>query len=120
MNTTSTQDFKIPGFKVVPKQRLHDSFDPSQSACYVLLGRHGPREAPRERVLLVEYLDHFVDGCERRINDLWDKHRVPITHVAVKIVGRFRRKPRKLAATYERAVEVQHLRDQLHPRFRRV
>lgn len=104
----------------MPTQHLHDSFDPSQSAYYVLLGRRGPRAAARERVLLVEYLDHFVDGCERQINDLWEKHRVLITHVAVKIGGRFRRTRRKLAATYERALEVQHLRDQLHPRFRRV
>lgn len=104
---------------VVPKRHLGDVFRPSQSACYVLLGRRGAPDAPRERVLFVHYLDHFLDSCQRQIEELWAKHRVPITHVAVKIGKRLR--PRHdFAAVYERAVTVQHLREKLHPRFRRL
>lgn len=117
---TPLQDFKIPGFKVVPKHHLRDSFAPSQSAYYVLLGRRGSSAAPRERVLFVHYVDHFVDECQRHIDELWARHRVLITHVAVKLATRLRPTRHHFARTYRRAVEVQHLREQLQPRFRRL
>lgn len=120
MNTTMLQPSKLPGFKVVPKRHLEESFSPSQSAYYVLLGRHGDPEAPRESVLFVHYLDHFLDGCLQQIEDLWRKHRVLITHVAVKL-GKNLASPRHdLAEVYERAVTVQQLRQKLQPRFRRL
>jgi hypothetical protein len=118
MNTPTLQPVRLPGFKVVPKRRLNERFSPSQNAFYVLLGRRGPTSAPRESVLLVHYLDHFLSRCEEQITKLWEKHGVVITHVAVK--------PGKspahgdLAQLYDRAVTVQHLREKLHPRFRRV
>ncbi len=111
---------KLPGFKVVPKRQLQRVFSPSQSAYYVLLGRRGASVAPRERVLFVHYLDHFVDGCQRQIDELWQKHRVLITHVAVKLTKGLRDTRHDFSGVYERAVNVQHLRNKLQPRFRRL
>src|SRR3954464_10707315 len=90
MNTTPVQPAKLPGFKVVPKRHLGECFSPSQSAYYVLLGRRGAPERPRERVLFVHYLDGFLDSCQQQIDELWEKHRVLITHVAVKLSKEFR------------------------------
>lgn len=104
----------------MPKHHLHDSFRPSQSAYYVLLGRRDTSDASHERVVFVHYLDRFLDSCERQIEDLWQRHRVLITHVAVKLGRSLRRSPSALAQTYARALEVQQLRQQLHPRFRRL
>jgi hypothetical protein len=118
MNMAPVQ-FRLPGFKVVPKQHLHESFRPDQCACYVLLGVHGTPQESRERVLLVHYVDHFLDACERQIDDLWQKHRVLITHVAVKL-GQLSRPHGDLTQAYERAVTLQQLRQKLHPRFRRL
>jgi hypothetical protein len=120
MNTTPLQPIKLPGFKVVPKRHLVQCFSPSQSAYYVLLGRRGAPEAPRERVLFVHYLDHFLNACQRQIEALWEKHRVVITHVAVKISKGLRPAHGDLAELYERAVTVQQLRQKLQPRFRRL
>ncbi|MDO8544662.1 MAG: hypothetical protein Q7S40_29825 [Opitutaceae bacterium] len=104
---------------MVPRRQLEEIFNPDQSAIYVLLGRRGHPEAPRESILFVHYLDHFLDGCERQIEELWEKHRVLITHVAVKL-GRRLRPRHELAEVYERAVTIQQLRQKLRPRFRRV
>ena len=120
MNTTSLQPSKLPGFKVVPKRHLPEFFSPTQSAYYVLLGRRGAPDAPRERVLFVHYLDHFLDSCQQQIDDLWEKHRVLITHVAVKVGKQFRSTRHDFAETYERAITVQQLRQKLQPRFRRL
>lgn len=120
MNTTPLQPVKLPGFKVVPKRHLGERFSASQNAYYILLGRRGAPESPRERVLFVHYLDHFLDACQRQIEDLWEKHRVLITHVAVKIAEDLRPAHGDLAELYERAVTVQQLRQKLHPRFRRL
>jgi hypothetical protein len=120
MNSTLLPPARLPGFKVVPKRHLGERFRPSQSAFYVLLGRRGAPTAPRERVLFVHYLNHFLGACQRQIDALWEKHRVLITHVAVKVARRVRRTPGEFAELYQRAVEVQHLREKLHPRFRRL
>jgi hypothetical protein len=120
MNTAPLQPVRLPGFKVVPKRNLREFFSPSQNAYYILLGRRGPSNAPRERVLFVHYLDHFLDTCQRQIEDLWDKHRVVITHVAVNAGRHLRPAHHDLAELYHRAVTVQQLRDKLHPRFRRL
>lgn len=117
MNTTLLPPARLPGFKVVPKRHLAEFFSPSQNAYYVLLGRRGSPEAPRERVLFVHYLDHFLEACQRQIDELWQKHRVVITHVAVKL-GRAAHGD--FATLYSRAVQVQHLRQKLQPRFRRL
>lgn len=110
----------MPGFKIVPKRRLGDLFHESQSAFYVLLGRRGARTAPRERVVFVDYLDDFLDACQQQIDELWDKHRVMITHVAVKLGRPFRSTPRDLTQAYRRALAIQALRHKLNPRFRRL
>lgn len=119
MNAT-LQPFKLPGFKIVPKRLLGESFSPSQSAYYVLLGRRGAPDSPRERVLFVHYLDNFLDACERHIDELWHKHRVLITHVAVKFGKKVPPAHGDLAELYERAVTVRQLREKLQPRFRRL
>ncbi len=120
MNSPTLHPTKLTGFKVVPKRHLDRVFSPSQSAYYVLLGRRGAAVAPRERVLFVQYLDHFVDGCQRQIEDLWRKHRVLITHVAVKVGDEITATRHDLARVYQRAVTVQQLRNKLQPRFRRL
>ena len=120
MNSSALPPARLPGFKIVPKRHLGESFSPSQNAYYVLLGRRGAPDAPRERVLFVHYLDHFLDACQRQIQQLWEKHRVVITHVAVKIGRNLRPAHGDLAKLYERAVTVQHLREKLQPRFRRL
>lgn len=120
MNHDLLQPMSLPGFKVVPKRHLGEVFRPSQSAYYILLGRRGAPDAPRDRVLLVQYLDHFLDGCQQQIEELWEKHRVLITHVAVKIGRRLRPAQHDFAELYERAITVQQLRQKLHPRFRRL
>jgi hypothetical protein len=120
MNTTPLQPTKIPGFKVVPKRHLGACFSASQNAYYILLRRRGAPDAPRERVLFVHYLDHFLDACQRQIEDLWEKHRVLITHVAVKIGKDLPPAHGDLAELYDRAVAVHQLREKLHPRFRRL
>lgn len=120
MNSTALHDVKIPGFKVVPRRNLSACFSPSQSAYYVLLRRRSTPHARHERVLFVHYLDHFVDGCEQQIEALWEKRRVLITHVAVKLKRRLRRSSRDFTETYRRALMVQQLRQQLHPLFRRI
>jgi hypothetical protein len=119
VNTTPVQPEKLPGFKVVPRRSLDEVFNPSQSAYYILIGRGGTSEDPRERVLFVQYLDRFLDSCHQQIEELWRKHRVLITHVAVK-VGRRLRPERELAKVYDRAVTVHQLREKLQPRFRRL
>jgi hypothetical protein len=120
MNTPALPPTRLPGFKVVPKRDLGECFSPSQNAYYVLLGRRGAPDAPRERVLFVHYLDHFLEACQQQIDELWEKHRVLITHVAVKIGKGLRPAHGDLAEMYERAVTVQHLRQKLQPRFRRL
>ena len=120
MKTPVPPPVRLPGFKVVPKRELEARFSPSQCAYYILLGRRGAPDAPRERVLFVQYLDHFLDACQRQIDRLWTKHRVPITHVAVKLGRGVQVKHRDLAETYQRAVSVQQLREKLHPRVRRL
>jgi hypothetical protein len=117
MNTAPVQSTHIPGFKVVSKHQLDDVFDGSQSAFYVLLGRHGPPDEPRESVLFVDYVDHFLDRCQQRIDALWDKHRVLITHVAVKPLNAAHH---DLTKAYERALALQELRRRLNPVFRRL
>ena len=120
MNTTTPlQPTRLRGFRVVPKRHLGEFFSPSQSACYVLLGRRGDPAAPRERVMFVHYLDGFLDACQRQIEELWEKHRVLITHVAVKL-GKRLPPQHDFHRVYERALAVQHLREKLHPRFRRL
>lgn len=119
MNATQLQPSKLQGFKVVPKRHLEEIYSPDQSAYYVLLGRRGAPDSPRESVLLVQYLDRFLDGCQRQIDELWRKHRVLITHVAVKVGKHLAYPHHDLAAVYERAVTVQQLRQKLRPRFRR-
>jgi hypothetical protein len=120
MNTPSLHPVSLPGFKVVPKRLLRRCFSSSQSAYYVLLGRRGAPDHPRERVLFVHYLDRFLDQCQQQIEELWSKHRVMITHVAVKLGRDSAPAHRDLAKTYERAVSVQQLRQRLQPRFRRL
>lgn len=120
MNTTPLQPTHLPGFKVVPKRNLDECFSPSQSAYYVLLGRRGPSDSMRERVLFVQYLDNFLDACQQQIDELWEKHRVLITHVAVKLCNGLRPAHGDFAELYDRAVTVQQLRHKLHPRFRRL
>jgi hypothetical protein len=120
MNTTPLQSTKIRGFKVIPKRQLTDLFHESQSAFYVLLGRRGAPEAPRERVVFVDYLDDFLESCQQQIDELWEKHRVMITHVAVKVSRSFRTPSHTLDHAYERALAVQELRHKLNPRFRRL
>jgi hypothetical protein len=120
MNTSPLQPLRLPGFKVVPKRHLGAFFSSSQSAYYILLGRRGAPECPRERVLFVHYLDSFLDACQAQIEELWRKHRVLITHVAVKLGDEQRSAHGDLAQTYQRAVSVQQLRQKLHPRFRRL
>lgn len=120
MNATPLQPADIPGFKVVPKRHLEDVYSPTQSAYYVLLGRRGAPTSPRESVLFVHYLDNFLEGCQRQIAELWQKHRVPITHVAVKLGKHLPAPRRDFNQAYERALTVQHLREKLHPRFRRL
>ena len=120
MNTMPLPPPKLPGFKVVPKRLLGKCFSSSQSAYYVLLGRRGAPECPRERVLFVHYLDGFLNECQQQIEDLWAKHRVMITHVAVKLGRESTPAHGDLARTYERAVSVQQLRQRLQPRFRRL
>ena len=120
MNATPLHSSQIPGFKVVPKRQLSDEFRGPQSGFYILLGRRGAPEAPRERVLFVDYLDDFVTACQQQIEELWAKHRVMITHVAVKVGRPFRASPRDLTQAYERALAVQELRHRLNPRFRRL
>jgi hypothetical protein len=120
MNTPiPLQPYRVRGFRVVPKRHLGHCFSPSQSACYVLLGRHGDPAAPRESVVFVQYVDDFLEACQHQIEELWEKHRVLITHVAVKLGKRLGRQ-HGLNAAYRRAVAVQHLREKLHPRFRRL
>lgn len=119
MNTTPVQPEKLQGFRIVPRRSLDECFNPTQSAYYILLGRGGTPDEPRERVLFVQYLDRFLDSCQQQIEELWQKHRVLITHVAVK-VGRRLRRQRELAEAYERAVTVHQLREKLQPRFRRL
>ncbi len=118
MNTTPLQPLKLPGFKVVPKRHLEECFSASQNAFYILLGRRGAPDAPRERVLFVHYLDHFLAACQRQIEELWEKRGVLITHVAVKIG--LPPAHGDLAELYDRAVTVQQLREKLPPRFRRL
>lgn len=120
MNTAPVHPSQLQGFKIVPTRHLEELFSPRQSAYYVLLGHRGAPDAPRESVLFVHYLDHFLDHCQRQIDELWRKHRVLITHVAVKVGGGFRSSKRHFADAYERAVTVQQLRRKLQPRFRRL
>src|SRR4051812_40615538 len=120
MNTTPLHSARLPGFKVVPRRDLGERFSPSQNAYYILLGRRGAPGSPRERVLFVHYLDHFLEACQQQIDKLWEKHRVLITHVAVKIGRGLRPAHGDLAKLYERAVTVHQLRERLHPRFRRL
>ena len=120
MNTTPLQPHKLPGFKVVPKRLLGKCFSSSQSAYYVLLGRRGAPASPRERVLFVHYLDRFLNECQRQIEDLWSKHRVMITHVAVKLGHEGVPGHGDLARSYQRALNMQQLRQKLQPRFRRL
>lgn len=120
MNSSPTPAAKIRGFKVVPKRQLGDVFRPSQGAFYVLLGRHGDPAQPRERVLFVDYVDDALGACQQRIDALWAKHRILITHVAVKLSRRIRATPVNLTEAYQRALAVQELRHKLNPRFRRL
>ncbi|PTX91173.1 hypothetical protein [Opitutus sp. ER46] len=120
MNTTALVSTRIPGFRVVPKRKLGDVFRPSQSGFYVLLGRRGGATAPRERVLFVDYVDDFLDACRLQIDELWTKHRVMITHVAVKLGRPFQTVHPSLTDAYRRAIAVQELRHKLNPRFRRL
>lgn len=120
MNTSPLQSTRIRGFRVVPKQHLSDLFRTPRSAFYVLLGRRGAPESPRERVLFVDYVDDFVAACQQQIDELWAKHGVIITHVAVKLGRRVGSAHRDFTAAYERAVAIQELRHKLNPRFRRL
>lgn len=120
MNSTPLHTTRIPGFTVVPKRQLGHLFHEPQSAFYVLIGRRGDPEAPRQRVLFVNYVDDFVTACQQQIEDLWAKHRVMITHVAVKLGRPFRTEHPNLTEAYQRALAVQELRHKLNARFRRV
>lgn len=120
MNTTPLQPSQLPGFKVVPKRHLQEFYSPNQSAYYILLGRRGAPHSPRERVLFVHYLDHFLNGCQEQIEELWRKHRVLITHVAVKVGKGLHSSRHNFSDAYQRAVTVQQLRQKLQPRFRRL
>lgn len=120
MNAASPHPPSLSGFTVVPKAKLAQVYSPSQSAYYVLLGRRGAAAAPRERVLFVHCLDHFLDGCQQQIEKLWRKHRIVITHVAVKVSRHVRATRHGLGEVYDRAVSVQRLRNRLQPRFRRL
>jgi hypothetical protein len=120
MNTHPLQEFKVPGFKIVPKRSLRKNFSSSQSAYYVLLRRRDSPNTPHERVMLVHYLDHFLEGCQRQIDELWEKHRVLITHVAVKVGRQWKKSHGDFTRAYRRALEIQHLRQELQPRFRRL
>lgn len=119
MNTTSLHEFRLPGFTLVPKEQLKESFSPDQSAYYVLLRQHRSPDEPHECVVYANYLDHFVDDCQQQIEELWQKHRVWITHVAVKLGAPLRRS-HDFAQAYARALTVQRLRQKLQPRFRRL
>ena len=120
MNSAPLRSTKIPGFKVVPKHRLSDIFPASRGAFYVLLGRRGRPDHPRESVLFVDYVDDLLSACQQRIDEFWEKHRVFITHVAVKLGGSFGAHDHNLTHAYERALAVQELRHKLNPRFRRL
>lgn len=120
MNSTPLRSTRIPGFTVVPKRRLGDVVHGSQSAFFVLLGRRGRPDQPRESVLFVDYVDDLLSACEQRIEEFWAKHRVMITHVAVKLGRPFRLDDHNLTHAYERAIAVQDLRHKLNPRFRRL
>ncbi len=120
MNTSPLHSTNIPGFRVIPKRQLGDFFHESQGAFYVLLGRHGTPEDPRESVVFVDYLDDFLHACQNQIEEFWNKHRVMITHVAVKLREPFAAEHPDLTRAYERALAVQELRHRLHPRFRRL
>lgn len=120
MSTTPLQSTEIPGFTVVPKRQLGEYFHGSQSAFYVLLGRHGDPHAPRESVVFVDYLDDFLAACQQQIEDFWAKHRIMVTHVAVKLEEPHSAAEPNLTQAYERALAVQELRHRLQPRFRRV
>lgn len=120
MNPTAIQGAGIDGFKVVSRRNLSACFSPSQSAYYVLLRCRKTPNARHERVLFVHYLDHFLEGCEQQIEALWEKRRVLITHVAVKLKRRLRRSSRDFTDTYQRALTVQQLRHKLRPLFRRI
>jgi hypothetical protein len=118
MNSAPLLSARIPGFKVVSKHQLDEICHGTTSAFYVLLGRHGPPEDPRESILFVEYVDDLLAACQQRIDEFWDKHRVMITHVAVKPSSPFEGE-RNLTHAYERALALQELRHKLNPRFRR-
>jgi hypothetical protein len=120
MNETTLQPSPLRGFKVVPKRHLGEVFSPAQSAYYILLGRRGAPNSPRERVLFVHCVDRFVENCQQQIDELWQKHRVLITHVAVKVGKSLGSSRHNFAEVYERAVTVQQLRRKLQPRFRRL
>lgn len=120
MNASPLHSTRIPGFTVVPKRQLGDVFHESQSALYILLGRHGSPEEERECVVFVDYLDDFLDACQQQIEDFWSKHRVMITHVAVKLGRPFHDEEPPLTRAYERALAIQDLRHKLQPRFRRL
>lgn len=120
MNAPLLQPSQLPGFKVVPRRHLGEFFSPTQSAYYILLGRRGSPDHPRERVLFVHYLDHFLEGCQQQIEELWHKHRILITHVAVKVGKQLQASGHHFDQVYERAVTVQQLRQKLQPRFRRL
>ncbi len=119
MNSAPLHSTRIPGFKVVSKHQLGDFFQGSQSAFYVLIGRRGDPENPRESVLFVDYVDDLVSACQQRIDDFWSKHRVLITHVAVKLRRPFGGDHHNLTRAYERALAIQELRHKLNPRYRR-
>jgi hypothetical protein len=119
MNAPPVQPTVPPDFTVVPRRHLREAFRCSQSAYYVLLRRRSDPAAPHERVMFVQYLDDFLDDCQRQIEELWEKHRVFITHVAVKL-GEPLPPNHDFAVVYERALAVQHLRQKLQPRFRRL
>jgi hypothetical protein len=120
MNTAPLHSTRIPGFKVIPKHQLGEYCHGSRSAFYVLLGRRGPPDEPRESVLFVDYVDDLLAACQQRIDEFWDKHRVMITHVAVKLGRPFRGAHHNLTHAYERALAVQELRHKLNPRYRRL
>lgn len=120
MSSTPLDSTTIPGFKVVPKHQLAEFFQDSQSAFFVLIGRRGRPEDPRESVLFVDCVDDLLEECQRRIEELWTKHRVAITHVGVKPSTPMRSDHPNLTEAYQRAIAVQELRHKLNPRFRRV
>jgi hypothetical protein len=120
-SSTQLPTTKIPGFKIVAKNQLRSHFRPSQAAYYVLLGRRGPANAPKERVFFVRYVDQFLTACQDHIDRLWRKRGVLITHVGVRPGKRLKpSQPDFLQKAYERAIAVQQLRDRLDPRFRRI